>query len=209
MYAVSQQSPCTSSHPKVSRARPSSSAALSRARSLRVRLRRRASEAEQRHAGHLKAHAVVGQGKRRGDLPGQPRGKNIRLRQTGGDQAKRLAVNFAALADGVDIRHGGLHLLIHHDAARAANAAGFCQRDVGLYTRSQHHARGGDAASVEQRHGIVSDGRDAGGEPSSGSVATVRRRLTSTGPGGSSRTLAPGCAVAQHRPRTYRARDLG
>ena len=108
----------------------------------------RATETEQLHAGHLEAYAVVSQDKRRGDVPRQPRGKDIRLRQTGGDQAKRLAVNFAALANGVDVRLGGLHLVIHHDAARAAYAAGLRQRDAGLHARRQHHARGGDTASV-------------------------------------------------------------
>ena len=93
----------------------------------------RATETEQLHAGHLEAHPAVGQGKRRGDVSGQPGGKDIRLRQTGGDQAKRLTVNFAALANGVDVRLGGLHLVIHHDAARAANAAGLRQRDAGLH----------------------------------------------------------------------------
>ena len=124
----------------------------------------RATEAEQLHAGHLEAHAVVGQGKWRGNVSGQPCGEDIRLRQTGGDQAKRLAVNFTAFANGVDVRRGGLHLVIHHDAARAANAAGLRQYDVGLHARRQHHARGGDAASVQQRHAIPVNRRDARGE---------------------------------------------
>ena len=127
-------------------------------------LLRRTAEAEQLHARHLEAHPAVGQGKRRGSVPGQPRGQDFRLRQAGGDQAKRLPVNFAALADGVDVRFGGLHLVIHHDAARAANAAGLRQRDAGLHAGRQHHASGDDAAPVEQRHAIPAHRCDARGE---------------------------------------------
>jgi hypothetical protein len=90
----------------------------------------RAPSAEQLHAGHLEAHPAVCQ--TNGAVrPGQPCGEDIRLRQTGGDQAKRLAVNFAAFANGADVRRGGLHLAVHHDAARAANAAGLRQTALG------------------------------------------------------------------------------
>ena len=121
----------------------------------------RATEAKQLHAGHLEAHAVVGEGKRHSNVPGQPRGENIRLHHAGGDQAKRLAVNFAALANGIDVRCGGLHLVIHHDAARAANAAGLRQRNVRLHAGRQHHARGSDAVPIKQRHAIAVNCRDA------------------------------------------------
>ncbi len=91
-------------------------------------------------------------GKRHRGVPCQPGGENVRLCQAGGNQAKRLTVDFAALPNGADSRDGGPHLLVDHNATGAANTAGACEGDVGLYASGQHHARSINPVSVEQRH---------------------------------------------------------
>ena len=65
--------------------------------------------------------------------------------------------------------------MIHHNPARAMKAAGLCQVNVGLHAGRQHHARRSNTASIEQRHGIVVNCRDAGGKLTA--HAPFRQRL--------------------------------
>ncbi|MNF02289.1 hypothetical protein D3C80_2014180 [compost metagenome] len=67
-----------------------------------TRLRRHATGTEQLNAGHFQAHAAVAGGKCGADFAGQSGSQNIGLRQAWRDQSPRLAVNFAAFANGTD-----------------------------------------------------------------------------------------------------------
>ena len=78
--------------------------------------------------------------------------QTFRLSHSGATKAEDLAAMFDAFADREDLRIGGTHIVVDHDAAIDVEPRGSGQVDVGADADGQHHQIGRDGTAVGQPH---------------------------------------------------------